>query len=395
MEAQKKQELAYHHPPGEGLYSEAVWKQVSNSVLEPYLGKVYRSYRTASRQEEVYRMMAGGRTPDEIIVEGADPDLPPPVVGSNGTLEPARIDLIFNTFNRLDFSIFSPRPAFVGVSLPYTGHWQVELNGRKEEVYRANGAAHAIRVPAGESSASFRYRSRWAWWGILLSCGTLTLVGSFTVLRLMQGSLHRSLPVVALLCLSPALVSFLWHRSLYGGENLASRYTWTEQEPVGRFNLAYYRRTGSSSIANSFYPIRFHSGRAVDGDRRIGTGFLTDLEDDPWWILDMSRPEEILEVVVHSPPESEELNLGPLRLGASSDGRRWRDLGPLEGEEGGGQLTLTLGRPHQSRYLMVKASGRSRLAIDEIEVYGPATSPSEVGRGNTLNPRGKPLRAVQ
>jgi hypothetical protein len=59
--------------------------------------------------------------------------------------------------------------------------WSAEVNGRAVEIYRANYLFRAVRVAAGESQVTFRYRSLRFWWGAMLSLVGLGVAAAATV----------------------------------------------------------------------------------------------------------------------------------------------------------------------------------------------------------------------
>ena len=88
------------------------------------------------------------------------------------------------------------------------------MNGQQRPVYRANGAAHAVRVPAGSSTVEFRYVSRAAVRGMVLSCLTGSGLAVLFGLRVPRRSLRIGALVAAALI---AGAGWAWRQSLYSG----------------------------------------------------------------------------------------------------------------------------------------------------------------------------------
>jgi hypothetical protein len=63
----------------------------------------------------------------------------------------------------------------------YAAGWSAEVNGGATPIYRANYLFRAVRVAAGESQVTFRYRSPRFWWGATLSLIGLGVAAAATV----------------------------------------------------------------------------------------------------------------------------------------------------------------------------------------------------------------------
>ncbi len=371
MLSEKHEKLKYQADlPGFGLCSAVVIQQAERSCLEPFLGKVYRKYLIAENNEEAYSMLEQGRAPDQVIVEQYVPDsaiLHPSPFTLNPAL-PDKADLIYSSFNRLDFEVNASVPGFFGLAYPYTGHWKAFVNGHGVHVYRANGSSHAVRIPAGVSLIEFRYQSRAALWGMILSFATLALISS--VVCLCNLKKPTVLPATAMILILCAGGFALWHRSLYAGTSLDTIYSWKSDPQEHLPNLAYNKRTRmSSNFYGAKYPYLFSSGQAVDGDRRSESGSVTPMQNNPWWTVDLYRPEMISSVTVYESRHGPGLNLRPLKVMLSDDGKVWRPGGVMSDSKNGLPLCLMLKEPQKARYVMIKASGLCRLAIDEVEIF--------------------------
>jgi hypothetical protein len=375
MLAEKRKHLEYSADlPGLGLASTVVIRQAERSFLEPFLGKVYTRYLIAQDNAEAYALMEQGRTPDQVVVEQYTPE--PEVSIQDKAIDdtPDHVSLEYSSFNRLIFQVWASRHAFFGLAYPYTGHWKAFVNGRNVRVYRANGAAHAVRVPAGHSTLEFCYWSPAAFCGMILSCATLSLIGiivAFSATKKPIGVLIG----IAILVLSAGAFT-LWYHSLYSGDNLGTRYAWTASPPAPLPNLAYGKRTQMSSyLYANRYPYIHSSSRAVDGDRTPGSSFITDLQIEPWWMIDLNRPEAISSIVVYECPWSgSTVNTPPLFVALSNDKEGWVGKSISKGES---PLRLTFPKPTIARYVLIKASGSCHLSLDEVEIYPPAKKNTE------------------
>jgi hypothetical protein len=243
MLAQKKEKLDYRVYPGTGMYSSIIDRQLEHSFKEPYLGKLYTRIVAVSNLDDAYARMQEERTPQQVFLEGYKTKNDIPTTAQDEDLGNTMVELIYSSFNRLQFRVFSPVPAFFGLSYPYTGHWRAWLNESKVRVYRANGAAHAIEVPKGESLIEFRYWSSSFFWGMLLSCLSFTIISLFFCIKSLTGFPRAIVAVFVLIIGTGCFV--LWHNSLYAGNNLGTEYTWTYDPPSQ--NLAYGKKSWTSS----------------------------------------------------------------------------------------------------------------------------------------------------
>ncbi len=75
--------------------------------------------------------------------------------------------------NRIDLEVRSPSHAFLLLSELYCPGWKAYVDGKKEEVLRADYVLRAVRVPTGEHSVSFVYRPGSFFQGLALTLITL------------------------------------------------------------------------------------------------------------------------------------------------------------------------------------------------------------------------------
>jgi len=365
MTAEKQKKLDYHADlPGYGMGNNVVLRQAKRSYLEPFLGKIYTKHLNAENNEKAYALMEQGRTPDTVIVEQYKPG---PEAKEQQPFRKIsdRADLKYSSFNRLIFEAHASHPGFFGLAYPYTGHWQAFANGQKTPVYRANGASHAVRIPAGVSKVEFRYQSPASFWGMMLSCLTLGIIG------LVAGLHTRKKSAAALIIAMSLTLStcgfMLWYQSLYTGDNIGTAYRWTPEVSEHSSNLAYGKRTDmSSNYYGSAYPYIFASGRAIDGDRTPESGFMTRLQKNPWWILDLHRPEMIGSVIIYESLRGPKYNTRPLKVAVSDDQKEWHTT-PVSNY--GYPLKVIFEKPVKARYVLIGASGYCRLAFDEVEAF--------------------------
>jgi hypothetical protein len=366
--AEKHKSLDYRRDPGMGLLNKVVTHQIQESCLESFLGKVYCKFESVEDTDQAYDYLARGRAPDVVVIEDntARIDSPPNPGSCPG---PNRVSLAYSSFNRLVFNVQTACSGFFVLSYPHTGHWQATVNQRDADVFRANGAAHAVQIPAGESQVEFRYWSHAAFWGMFISCLMFALTGAIISLQFYR-NIIGILISVALLSLGIGAVS-LWHYSLYAGDNLNAAYTWSSDILAPFQNLAYGKKTYlASQEKNGGYILGF-GGPGVDGNYKPGTGFISGLEDNPYWIVDLHDVYDVGSVVIYETRVGDKWNRRPLDIAISSDLKHWRKIGSFSNPISQKPLKFTIAEPQSARYLLIRATGLCRLSLDEVEILPP------------------------
>jgi hypothetical protein len=367
MKEQKKVNLNYRYNPGSGMYSSIVRTQLDNSFIEPFLGKIFTEVIPVSSQDDAYSKMRQQRSPQQIFIESYKPVDSASFTAKEVDLKKSNVRLIYNSFNRLQFQIYSPVPAFFGLSYPFTGHWSASINGNNVPVYRANGSAHAVPVPEGESIVEFRYWSSAAFWGMVLSCLTFVLVGFFFSLRKAGGFLKILLCVFVLFIGAGGFL--LWYHSLYTSGNLETQYTWDYAPPPPVPNLAYGKKTWvDNPLVGGF--LHIHSSRAIDGFNALNSGFFTGNLNDPFWTVDLHRIEKIKSIVLYEGTHDSSTNRRPLNIAFSEDSSQWRTVYSVISQANPNiPTTISFETPESAHYIQIQASGSSNLRLDEVEVY--------------------------
>jgi hypothetical protein len=378
MQKQKRETLDYRYISGAGMVSSVVDTQLTHYFMEPFLGKIYTEIIPVSSQDEAYKKMRQERTPRQLFIEGLEPDEVPPITDPGGHIGESSVELVYSSFNRLTFRVISPVSAFLGLSYPYSGYWSAWINGHEADIYRANGAAHAIQIPEGKSMVDFRYFSHAAFWGVIISCTTLTMIGLYICFFRLNG-VSRVFVMMLVTALGTGIF-LLWYYSLYNGKNLETEYTWTYENPPPTPNLAYGKKTWISSSFRA-PPWHFHSSRAIDGDRSPRSGFVPGPhQDNPALFIDLNREQEIKKIIIYKSrqgtvyikPRVMPVNNVPLRVALSHDNDQWRTVASVTPEVNDNRrVTIVLDESQTARYLRISASGKCSLTLDEVEIYGP------------------------
>lgn len=360
-----------HHYLNPGRGHKVIEEQLRNYFVEPYIGKIYRDYIIAENQTAAYRILNNQRRPDQVVIETDTPLQFAKQAQSPWRDIRDRVILKYSSYNRMGFSATTGQPAFFVFAYPYTGHWRAWVNGgRAPATFRANGSAHAVLIPAGTSTVEFRYWSRAAVLGLGVSCLSLTLLGCWLgVARIRKP--YGYLAAAATVILAGG-VFVLWYVSLYTGDNLETEYTWESPPPGALTNIAYGKPTTMSSYKKGdlWFPLLYSSRHAVDGDKvnAMTSSSHTDLEENPWWQVDLQSTAGVESIIIYLTPPYKFLpfNLRPLRLLFSADGESWHSALI---EEEGQPIKIYLKEPVEMRYLKIQASGRCVLSLMEVEVY--------------------------
>jgi hypothetical protein len=363
--AEKHKSLDYRRDPGMGLLNKVVTRQIRESFLEPFLGKIYCQFESVADTDKAYGYLARGRAPDVVVIED-NTARKYSYVDSGEFIRPNKVNLVHSSFNRLVFNVRADCPGLFGFAYPHTGHWRAWVNHQTAKVVRANGAAHAVDIPAGESQVEFRYWSRAAIWGMFISCLIFVSTGVIITLQFYR-NITGLLISVALFTIGIGAAS-LWYYSLYTGDNLNAAYTWSSADQGPYQNLAYGKKTYLASQERNGGYILGYGGPGVDGNYKPGTGFISELEVNPFWIIDLHDAHTIGSIVIYESRSGDKWNQRPLDIAISSDLKHWRDVGSISNPISEKPLKLIIEEPRSARYLRIKATGLCRLSLDEVEI---------------------------
>ena len=360
----KSLDLRFGSEPGGGLVSKVVARQTEQSFLEPFIGKVYRKYLVATDNYNAFELMAQGRSPDQVVIEQIPVSLNfKEKCSADLSKTSDLVRLTYSSFNRLILEANSSCPGFFGLGYPYTKNWNAKVNGKDAIVYCANGGSScAVQIPAGQSEIEFRYWSWPSFCGIVISCVALLIAGFFAGFR-EKRKLKYFINIISVI--AGCGMGFLWYTSLYSGKNLHTNYSWSSSALENK-NIAFSKRTTLSSMIG-LYPYLVNSGRAVDGYKDAGAGFTSDIQSDPFWMVDLYHQKEIGTIKIFESRYSQIFNLRPLIIAISNDGENWMDIASVQRHEP--VLTVEFKKPVIARYLRITATGYCYLSFDEVEVY--------------------------
>ena len=112
-----------------------------------------------------------------------------------------------------------------------------------------------------------------------------------------------------------------------------------------------------------------------DGIKTGKWGFHTDLDENPWWQVDLGEPRPIQALTVWNRCDGVAERSYGLVAQLSDDAAAWRTVYTHDGAPFGGQLD---GKPlritltgQQGRFVRLTLPGKTFLHLDEVEVFGP------------------------
>lgn len=368
----KKNTLEYPYQQDPTFQTSVVINHLSRSFLEPYLGKIYTQVISVSNQDDAYKRMSQARLPQQIFIEGYKPEKAIAITGGAKDMKDGGAKLVYSSFNRLRFHVNSQALAFFGLSYPYTGHWRATVNEKNVQVYRANGIAHAVEIPAGESFVEFRYWSNTVFWGMFISFTIFVVIGFFVSITGFKG-IPRIIVAMIVLITGTGLF-MLWYNSLYNGDNLETEYAWTYIPPQKIPNLAYGKKTWISPppARCDYCGPDFSHTLLIDGDYSKEASFSTQDGVGPSWFLDLYSKEEIKTILLYEDSNDLLVNVRPLEISFSDDGDKWRHAVSIESlAQSDVPTRIDFERPQSARYIRINATGESALSFNEVEVYGP------------------------
>jgi cytochrome c553 len=109
----------------------------------------------------------------------------------------------------------------------------------------------------------------------------------------------------------------------------------------------------------------------VDGVTDEPWGFHTDLEQDPWWQVDLGATLPLERVVIHNRGQGFQERAARLVLSVSADGQVWQEVYRHDGRAFGcGSAALTIpAKGVVARLVRVRLPGNTCFHLNEIQVY--------------------------
>lgn len=142
----------------------------------------------------------------------------------------------------------------------------------------------------------------------------------------------------------------------------------TRQDNISRFKPA----TQSSHSSWSFGPDKeADAARALNGVLDGTRQFHTDIEENPWWQVDLGGIATITEIHIHNTRDATSARFRDFALSVSIEGTAWVDL--LEKRDGvpvGAPVVWAGPGTAWARFVRVTLLGRNFLHLSQVEVFG-------------------------
>ncbi len=136
-------------------------------------------------------------------------------------------------------------------------------------------------------------------------------------------------------------------------------------------------KRGSPAISVGPVSTQEDAAGGVDGFKNGKWGFHTELQDDPWWQVDLERPTAIGRLVLYNRCDLAERNARIL-VWLSDDGNQWHEVYQHNGTVFYGHtdnkpLVVDL-KGQRARFVRLGLRGKSYFHLDEVEIYPPGQS---------------------
>lgn len=143
-----------------------------------------------------------------------------------------------------------------------------------------------------------------------------------------------------------------------------------------QFNVALNKKASQSSLS-AYSKIDDASG-AITGAKTGHFGFHTEIEDDPWWQLDLLAPHRLEYGLIYNRMDGASVRADSLKMFISTDGKLWKLVYNHAGNKTFGGLSFHDGEPPllielngaEARFVKLRLVGKTALHLDEVEIYG-------------------------
>ena len=134
---------------------------------------------------------------------------------------------------------------------------------------------------------------------------------------------------------------------------------------LGFENVAEGKRAWQSSLSQWSKPN--DAERALDDDGKRDFAFHTDIEDNPWWMVDLGDQYPIHHIVICNRRKIEQQKARTLTVEVSRDGENWIKV--HAGKEVFFDLNLSLHGEMLARFLRISLRERRHLHLSKVEVW--------------------------
>jgi hypothetical protein len=140
-------------------------------------------------------------------------------------------------------------------------------------------------------------------------------------------------------------------------------------------NVARGKQAKQSSLSK--YSTAEGARGALSGIKTGGFGFHTQLEDNPWWMVDLGDIFEVSDIVVFNRMDACSNRSDTLNVAVSLDATLWANVYDHRGRPTFGGVRPLNGRPPlvialreiRCRFVKIELVGRTYLHLDEVEIY--------------------------
>jgi hypothetical protein len=345
---------------GFGMESTVITKQISRSILEPKLAKIYRKVRTVNEEKAALAFAATSRRGDQAVVIA-----PKRALSTCASRHQDRIRLIHSSYNQLTFKTDAACEGLFTLSFPYSASWQSSVDGSERPVYEANGYELGVFVPKGRHVIELRYQSLPRIIGLCLSGFFATVIGvSFLRQHFLKQRRVVFLGFTLVFIGIGILIAAIPIRRMYNGNPFKSHYVWTSKELPSNNNLAYAKKTRMEVMESNENPYYQYSGLAVDGDRN-SRRFVTNKNRKGWWQVDLGSVQKLRWMDLFGGDDHTPF---PLTISVSIDKKKFTiitSFSPLEGQKQPRRISLNV----EARYVRMKSQEKGSLSFSEIEIY--------------------------
>lgn len=160
------------------------------------------------------------------------------------------------------------------------------------------------------------------------------------------------------------------------------RDLWTDVQAGGRRGAVFpapewpnIALGGKAAQSSAYAPDQANAGAAVNGQVDGKRKFHTQLEDFPWWQVDLGGIATVHEIHVYNTYDDTAYRLKNFVLSVSIDGQAWIELarktdGQVTGGVVGGPYIWRGPGAAWARFIRVTLLGRDYLHFDQVEVFG-------------------------
>ena len=83
--------------------------------------------------------------------------------------------------NEINSHVILDSDGYIYAAVPYSKGWKVFVNGKRQDILKANDAFMAIALPAGEYDVRFKYRTPYLIPGLFVTCISLSIFWAMSV----------------------------------------------------------------------------------------------------------------------------------------------------------------------------------------------------------------------